>query len=442
MSQVDGREPIQNSRELRPSGEGDAPVSRVLETCAAPAAPPPAPAGQEFVGREMAGYRLEEFVGAGGFSLVFRAKRASDGAEFALKLPRVAGFVDHLRHEALVSARFQDPNVVPIVEVRLDHEPPFLVMPFIRGENLALPGQPPSTWTQVEVFRRFRDVVAVVARLHAAEIAHGDLKPGNIRFERAGPPVRPLEKARWDDAFEWPCHLLDLGLARHQVAARQLSTLRASVISVTGENIAGTFAFMAPEVMSGAPPSKRSDVYALGVILHHMLCGRPPAFGVSADDLNPYLPPGAVAFLREALQAEPEKRFPDAGAMLPDLDRFIAAEKRCLGRRNGHERRLVFVERMRTLERGLRVLAGTAGVASLAGLVYALATMRPAGPRAGGPELTPLETIAVLGIPLGVVAGFVCMLLAMTTINAWILGVPERLYKNRKGHAIWSFMMQ
>src|SRR5262249_51000155 len=146
----------------------------------------------------------------------------------------------------------------------------------------------------VTALRRFRKVAAVVARLHEAGIVHGDLKPGNLRFDPPG-----------------NCHVLDLGLARHQVTVRQASTLRASIVSVTGEKIAGTLEFMAPEVMSGARPEQAADVYALGVLLHSMLCGRPPAFGVSPGELNPFLPPGMTDFLRQMLHPDAAGRFPD-----------------------------------------------------------------------------------------------------------------------------------
>ncbi|MEK7465776.1 MAG: serine/threonine-protein kinase [Planctomycetota bacterium] len=444
-------DPILNSRNLDfgkapPPAQPDA--SRVLETCGAPAAPPAAGAAA-FIGRVLRGCRIEEFAGAGGFSMVFRATRLATGETVALKLPRVEGFIAHLKREALISSRFQDPQVVPIFEVCLDHDPPFLVMPFVPGKNFVLPDRAPSPWEIMDAFRRFRAIVEVVARLHAAEIAHGDLKPGNIRFApRVPEPGRSAfhgVASRWADDENWPqldevCHLLDLGIARHQLAVRQLSTLRASVISVTGEKIAGTLAFMSPETMSGAPPSKASDVYALGVILHHMLCGRPPAFGVSPDELNEYLPPGSDVFLRDMLQHDPARRIPDAGALLHAIDAFILEERRCLRRRSGHERRLVFTERKRTFLRGVRVLFYTAIVAlALTGAVLLVTSPEPSNLEVGR-EALPLAV--ALAIPFAVPLALIGTLLGITTINAWISGVPERTYKNRRGHPLWTFMMQ
>lgn len=427
-------DPLRDSRELpRPIPiPPPGPPSVPLDSSPVPPAPPPAAVPPR--GHVHAGYEILDPIGAGGFSVVLLARHLESGRLAALKMPRVPAFIGHLRREALMAARFSDPQVVPILDVRLDADPPFLAMPFVEGANLELPQQAPEPEAILAALLRFRGIAEVVARLHAVHIAHGDLKPGNIRLAPDG-----------------TVHLLDLGIAREQVAARQLSTLRASVRSVTGEKIAGTLDFMAPEVMSGGKPDAAADVYALGVILHHLLCGRPPAFGVSPEALNPFLPPRSTDFLRSLLQRDPALRPPDAGALLAPLDHFIRAERRCLRRRNGHARRRVFVARMRTLQRGARVLLVAAALLLAGFLAVHIALAGSAAPPA--PPVpsyaraeSPGEDLRLAGGIVLFVAtfsfAFTCLLLAMTTINAWILGVPEKLYKNRKGHPIWSFMMQ
>jgi hypothetical protein len=198
------------------------------------------------------------------------------------------------------------------------------------------------------------------------------------------------------------------------------------VVSVTGEKIAGTLDYMPPEVLSGRKPDASADVYALGVILHTLLCGKPPAFGVSPADLNPYLPAGTTDFLRQMLDADPDRRIPSADAVIAPVESFIRAEERCLSRRNGHERRVVFHRRMKTLVRGLRAL-GVVGLLVLLGLY-------------GVPQI-PTEVLGCW-ISLLFPLAFIGMLLGMTTLNAWAAGVPEKTYKNRSGHPWWTFMMQ
>jgi serine/threonine protein kinase len=364
-------------------------------------------------------YRLLDAVGAGGFSLVWRAEHLSTRRVVALKLPRVPEFIAHLKREALVGALLQDEQVVGVLEVHLDHDPPFLVMPFVPGVDLRLPDHAPEPQGIVEAFTALRNIARVVARLHDGGIVHGDLKPGNIRYNEEG-----------------ACVLLDLGLARHQVAVRQNSTLRASVVSVTGEKIAGTLEYMAPEVMSGGRPGPAADVYALGVILHHLLCGRPPAFGVSPDTLNPHLPHGATDFLRAMLHPDPAMRIATASELIPFIDGFMRAEERCLRRRNGHARRLVFYRRMRTLARGAKIL----------GLSLACVTSIVVFLRFGLPMVPTSDEFAITLAGLSVIPAclllFIGMLLGMTTLNAWLVGIPEKTYKNRSGHPWWTFMMQ
>ncbi len=418
------REPVLDSRALNVPGAPAAAAfaaSRALDSTT----PVPPPAALPPAGHVLGGYEILEQVGAGGFSIVMRARQVATGNIVALKLPRVPEFIAHLKREALMSAKIQDPQVVPILEVRLDLDPPFLVMPYIDGANLNLPEAAPAPeWIATEL-RRFRRIVEVVARLHAAGIAHGDLKPGNIRFSN-----------------DLVCHVLDLGVARQQVKTRQLSTLRASIVSVTGEKIAGTLEFMAPEVMSGAPPAAAADVYALGVILHHLLCGKPPAFGVAPDTLNPFLPPRCTDFLRQLLHLDPARRPASAAALLPAIDHFIAAEDRCLRRRNGHARRRVFTARMRTLSRGLRVLAPALAFVLVTVFLGRVIAASPAGPSRRQPDFGAVDALLIVGSPLLGLLVAVCTLLAMTTLNAWVMGVPEKLYKNRSGHPWWSFMMQ
>ena len=63
-------------------------------------------------GQLLGDYRLLDEIGAGGFSLVWRARHVSTGAIVALKLPRVDAFVEQLRREALIASRFEDPQLV------------------------------------------------------------------------------------------------------------------------------------------------------------------------------------------------------------------------------------------------------------------------------------------------------------------------------------------
>src|SRR5262249_777456 len=136
--------------------------------------------------------------------------------------------------------------------------------------------------------------------------------------------------------------------------------------------------------------------------------------------------------LRSMLHHDPERR---AGIdeVVRALEGLRYAERRCLARRNGHERRRVFQARMTTLKRGLRGLAlGVAVAALLVGLFFLSLWGLPSN----------AEPVLFVVCMLLFFASMVPLVMAMTTINAWILGIPEKTYKNRRGHPLWSFMMQ
>jgi serine/threonine protein kinase len=368
-------------------------------------------------------FELLERAGAGGFSEVWKVRKPPEPALYAIKLPRVDALVDHLRRDAALASRFSDPQVVAPLEVRLDAEPPHVVLPWIEGRPFPLPETPPRPEEQAGALALFLELVRVVARLHEQGLVHGDLKPGNVLVDASGSP-----------------RILDLGLARVQIEARLERSLAQSVVSVDGRSIAGTLDFMAPELFDGAKPSSASDVYSLGVILHHLLSGRPPAFGVSPRALNPYLPPGCEDFLRRLLHFDPASRVARAADLVPELERLHAAELRCLARRHGHERRRVFLERMGTLKRGLRALGVGLSAFSLASGAIVLLGELEASQTFRGPALeAALVLIAISGFSFFTI---VPLLLAVTTVNAWVLGIPEKTYKNRRGHPIWSFLMQ
>lgn len=372
-------------------------------------------------GQLIGDHELLSEAGAGGFCVVWKARHITTRALVAIKFPRVESLLDHLRQEAGVSQLVQDPRIVPIIETHLDQDPPHLVMPWIEGRRIETPPTAPRPEEIVDALLLARDLAAVLGRLHAAGVAHGDVKPGNVLVDAEG-----------------HCHLLDLGLARLQVATRLQRSLAQSLVSIDGRSIAGTLDFMAPELFDGKVPGIPADMYSLGVLLHGLLTGRPPAFGVSPSTLNPFLPPGTEDLLRRMLHHDPEARAPHAASVLGALDHLIAAERRCLARRNGHERRRVFVARMTTLRRGLRSLATGVAVITLvvAACYFAIALVSGRSGKladVGAILLVMASLLATTCVPL---------LLAITTVNAWIVGIPEATYKNRTGHPLWSFMMQ
>jgi hypothetical protein len=83
--------------------------------------------------------------------------------------------------------------------------------------------------------------------------------------------------------------------------------------------IGGTMAYLAPELIKGAAPSCRGDVYALGVMLHEVLLGRRPDKALGAESLRPLLPDPVIEVLLKALAFDPRERYSGALSMWGEL---------------------------------------------------------------------------------------------------------------------------
>jgi eukaryotic-like serine/threonine-protein kinase len=137
-----------------------------------------------------------------------------------------------------------------------------------------------------------RDVLAALAHAHAAGVAHGDLKPENIL------------------------------LSNGQVLVADTGILGALVHALSGNGASATATlcsadYLAPERRSGeAPPDTRDDMFAVGVLVHEMLTGRPPATNPEPLEEVRSVPPWLADLGRRCRATEPGARCADAGAAL------------------------------------------------------------------------------------------------------------------------------
>lgn len=246
-----------------------------------------------------------------------------------------------LEREAQAAARLSHPNIVPIYRV----SDRWIVMPFIEGRTLA----------EVRLSARraaeaVRDAALAVHHAHRRGVIHRDLKPGNLMMD--------VEGRVW---------VLDFGLA--------WCTDQTATAGVTG-----TPGYMSPEQASGSAVDARSDVYALGATLYHLLVGRPPFEGASfaeivrkvieADATVPSHVPGELrAIVLKAMEKDPGRRYQSAAELAADLQRWLGGEpvvarpsSRVVRRLRRHAGKLVlsaivgiiagagFAERQRALE--------------------------------------------------------------------------------------------
>ena len=262
--------------------------------------------------RTIAGrYRLEEPVGRGGFAVVHRAYDRTLRRQVAVKLLDSAQTSDTLS-EARAAAKLNHPHVARVYDygetTAGGRTTAFLVMEYVDGETLAdrLIRDGPLPWAEAATV--CAQVASALAAAHALQLVHRDIKPCNILLAPAGVKV------------------VDFGVA---AMAGQRST------DEHGQ-VWGTPLYLAPEQLRGERCFPPADVFALGLLLHACLTGRPPWSGTGAEEVftarrlrpvptlpGPHeLPPALVAVHDSWLQPVARRR-PGAAEVAAVLRRYV-----------------------------------------------------------------------------------------------------------------------
>jgi eukaryotic-like serine/threonine-protein kinase len=236
-------------------------------------------------------YRLDEVIGRGGMSTVYRGTDLSLDRVVAIKValdPLVEQspiYLARFTREAQAGASIGNPGVVTVYDAGADGPTRFIVMEFVPGKSLAdilrdeRPLEP----------ERAADIAAQVAdalsAAHAAGIIHRDIKPGNIMVEPDG-----------------SVKVLDFGIAR---------ALDGHTLTQTA-TVLGTSAYMSPEQALGQPVDARSDIYSLGCVLYEMLTGEPP-----------FMADVSAAVLHQHVRVEPKPARERNSAISPALNEVV-----------------------------------------------------------------------------------------------------------------------
>ena len=275
---------------------------------------------------------LPEVLGEGGMGVVNLARQRSLRREVAVKITRPGrpeAVFDMVR-EALITARLQHPNIIPVHRLcRGQSGKPLLVMQRIEGESWAELLQ--KDWyasidasrflpflSDAALERHLRVLLQVcqaVAYAHSRGVIHRDLKPANVMLGPFG-----------------EVYLVDWGLAlcRGSLAAELGLTRNA-------EGLIGTPQYMAPEMLLETEDAidERSDVYQLGAILHEILTGVPPhrggdlrnvLFSVFRSEplqLPPKVPQALLEIVTRALARDPDERYASATELREALESFL-----------------------------------------------------------------------------------------------------------------------
>ena len=288
---------------------------------------PPIVQRADQAGRTIGRFEVTSQAGSGAMGVVYRAHDAQLDRVVALKVLHAEGprARARARREALAMARLRHPAVVPIHEVGDDDGRVFIAMEYVDGQSLeAWAKEQARAWRPVtEILRR---VGAGLAAAHREGLVHRDLKPSNVLVDRDGHP-----------------RIIDFGLARapgevatevHEAAAPVEAPFSAD-LTRTGR-LMGTPAYMAPELLAGAPATPASDQFAFCVTFFEVLLGHPPfprdnlamlrraaLLGEIQVPANSGVPAPLVAVLRRGLAPHPEGRWRSMDELLAALTELL-----------------------------------------------------------------------------------------------------------------------
>ena len=233
--------------------------------------------------------------------------------------------------EAMITARLEHPSIVPVHEAgRWPTGERFYAMKRVQGRTLSEKLAEQTDEERIALIPAILDVCEAVAYAHSQGILHRDLKPSNVMVGSFGETV-----------------VIDWGLAKDLNDPNDIDTPSTSFptpgsgFETSDGIVVGTPPYMAPEQAAAEILDERSDVYALGAILYHVLSGfrpyqnirpnkvlqavvdHPPA---DIEELAPQMPRDLVAIVKKAMARKRRDRYASAEEMAKELRRFLTGQ--------------------------------------------------------------------------------------------------------------------
>jgi len=257
-----------------------------------------------------ANFILLSQLGKGGMGAVYKAYDETLGRTVALKVMQQSigqdrAFVEQFLQEARALAAINHPHIVQIYSYGEENGQPYIVMELVDGNRLDHLQEKHKALDEAFVLQTAVQVIQGLQAANAAGMTHGDIKPANILYDKAG-----------------SAKVADFGLARFKGERPK-----------PGE-VWGTPYYVAPEVVKGQAPDAGSDIYSLGGTLYHVLTGEPPfncetvtdtvllRFKEPAPDPRVFknsVTPKTAAILRRMLEMDPFARYPTYESLLKDV---------------------------------------------------------------------------------------------------------------------------
>ena len=270
------------------------------------------------IGSSFGHYKIEAQLGAGGMGVVYRAYDTMLRRRVAIKF--LKGTPDdetraRLLKEARAASALNHPNICTIHEVAEVDNQTCIVMEYVQGvqlESMIVPGGLPT-----ETFLRYgRQIADALMHAHDRGIVHRDLKSANVIIGTEG-----------------RLKVLDFGLAHRLPEYESDHPTQSVSLLAEPETVAGTLAYIAPEVLKNGQSDARSDVWSLGVLFYEMASGRQPYQGIKglelvskiiedrpAPSLSGLVPGSLRAIVHRCLQKDPERRYQNSREVFAALE--------------------------------------------------------------------------------------------------------------------------
>jgi hypothetical protein len=263
-----------------------------------------------WIGQTLSGrYKIEELLGQGGMSAVYKASDPNLRRVVAVKIihPHLSSdpeFVRRFEEEAAAVAQLRHPNLIQVYDFNHDEDTYYIVFEFVPGESvqarlkrMKTAERPMDIQEAVEIAAQAADGLQYA---HTKGLIHRDIKPANIMLNVTGDPI-----------------IMDFGIAKIMGGTQHTAT----------GAVLGTARYMSPEQIKGERIDPRTDIYSLGVTFFEMLGGRPPFTADSAmtlmmmhmtdpvpnlQDLRADVPASLVAVVNKSLAKESSDRYQTA----------------------------------------------------------------------------------------------------------------------------------
>ena len=280
-------------------------------------------------------YEIKSLIGKGGMSAVYLAEHKRLHTRWAVKevYKQQSARFDFLA-ESNILKRLQHPMLPRIVDIFEDPERIFIVEDFVEGITLEDLLRRQKRVDEAQGLQWFRELCGVLRYLHGQQphpIIYRDMKPSNVMLQPDG-----------------SLKLIDFGIAREY---KQDSSADTTYI--------GTKGYAAPEQFGKAQTDARTDIYALGVTMYHLLTGKspyePPYQFVPVRQLVPELSHGIEYILNKCVQPEPSDRYQSVDELLDDLDHIYKFDKAWKKVQAAKRNRVVLIAVMLAASVGLMV---------------------------------------------------------------------------------------